>query len=295
MSYNVRMEHYRLWKDYHFLHIQHPDPASSAKADYYHRNSDAIRDHNQRKTHTAAIIIPAYNEGVLLPRTLASINKSLMHSPEPVATIVVDNASTDLTPEIAKIFGAVVVNEPQKGIARARHTGLLATTPDMAHILTTDSDTVVPPTWLSNHLNAINLSGVALTYGGNTLLADFEATLLQESLLSLYQQSVLINRFLKKLIGKPNTPGNNMCFNRALAFEIGGYDIRLGAGEDIDITERLSNLGAIKRIDNPVFISARRILARGIAKHFLERTQTNIKHSVTDQGMKLSSYEDYRT
>lgn len=288
------MEHYQLWKDYQNLHIEHPDPASAAKVDYYSANSDAIKAHNSQKSHKAAIIIPAYNEQLLLPRALASINGILRNISKPVSTIVVDNASTDLTAEIAKEFGAQLVGEPKKGIGQARQTGLEATTPNMAHIFTTDSDTVVPPNWINDHLTAISRSEITLSYRECALLSDFGGTFMQIQLLSAYQQAAWINRWIKRNINKPNTGGYNMCFKREAAFYIGGYNTELGAGEDLDITRKLADLGKVERVRTSALVSARRVLAKGIIRQFLERTHANVQHSLTDTGMKHTNYDDYR-
>ncbi|MDH7485682.1 MAG: glycosyltransferase family A protein [Anaerolineae bacterium] len=58
-----------------------------------------------------------------------------------------DNASTDATAEIARRFGARVVREPRKGVARARQTGFEAARGEI--IASTDADTRVPPYWLA--------------------------------------------------------------------------------------------------------------------------------------------------
>lgn len=288
------MEHYQLWRDYQTLHTQHPDPASSAKADYYQANSVAIKAHNSQKSPKAAVIIPAYNEQVLLPRTLASVNRALRDVLDPIAVLVVNNASTDLTGEIAEEFGASLVNEPKKGIGRARQTGLLATPPDTSYILTTDADTVVPVNWINIHLEGIAIAGLTLTYGGTSLLSDFGNSFKETQMLSLYQQAALINRWIKRVINKPNTGACNMCFGRELAFNVGGYNTTLGAGEDLDIARKLSALGRIERVGLPVIVSARRVLAKGIRRQFLERTRANVQHSVTNTGMAHLNYDDYR-
>src|SRR5205823_6261151 len=57
--------------------------------------------------------------------------------------IVVDNASTDRTAAIARSAGAKVVPEPQRNVARARNTGVAASTGEWLVFI--DADTLVPP------------------------------------------------------------------------------------------------------------------------------------------------------
>jgi glycosyltransferase involved in cell wall biosynthesis len=55
-----------------------------------------------------SFIVPAYNEEHELPRSLASIRRAAESAQQPFEIIVVDDASTDGTAEIAKAVGAEV-------------------------------------------------------------------------------------------------------------------------------------------------------------------------------------------
>jgi len=65
----------------------------------------------------------------------------------PHEIIVVDNASTDGTARVARRYGAVVIAEPRKGVARARQAGFEAVGGEI--IASTDADTRVTPDWLA--------------------------------------------------------------------------------------------------------------------------------------------------
>jgi len=93
-----------------------------------------------------SIVIPAYNEEKYLPRCLESL-RAQNYPAKDFEIVVVDNASTDATANIARRFGARVVYEPVKGIARARQRGFEAARGEI--IANTDADTVVPNNWLS--------------------------------------------------------------------------------------------------------------------------------------------------
>ena len=68
-----------------------------------------------------AIIIPALNEEQSIGAVLAAIPKELAAD-----VVVVDNGSTDRTPEIAAAGGARVVREPQRGYGAACLAGIAA-------------------------------------------------------------------------------------------------------------------------------------------------------------------------
>ena len=55
-----------------------------------------------------SFIIPAYNEELELTSTIAAISAAVSDATQPHEIIVVDDASTDATPEIAALAGARV-------------------------------------------------------------------------------------------------------------------------------------------------------------------------------------------
>jgi glycosyltransferase involved in cell wall biosynthesis len=92
-----------------------------------------------------SVVIPAYNEEV----TIASCLSSLAHQDYSgtVEVIVVDNASTDATADIARTYGARVISEPTRGVCLARQRGTEAATGQI--VVSSDADTTFPATWLS--------------------------------------------------------------------------------------------------------------------------------------------------
>lgn len=72
-----------------------------------------------------SIVIPAHNEEGYISNCLDSLNRYIVGDPKLLEIIVVDNASTDKTAEIANKFSGVrVVSEPRKGANYARQKGL---------------------------------------------------------------------------------------------------------------------------------------------------------------------------
>lgn len=92
---------------------------------------------------TLSIVIPALNERVNMPRVLGTIPHSGLASlGYATEVIVVDNASTDGTGEVAAALGARVVLQPVRGYGHAYHAGFAAATGDV--IATGDADCTYP-------------------------------------------------------------------------------------------------------------------------------------------------------
>ena len=75
-----------------------------------------------------SIIIPTRNEALAIGRVLADLPRNLVNE-----VIVVDNCSSDGTPEIAARMGARVISETRRGYGRACLTGVAAA--DAADVL----------------------------------------------------------------------------------------------------------------------------------------------------------------
>jgi glycosyltransferase involved in cell wall biosynthesis len=93
-----------------------------------------------------SVIVPARNAAALVPRLFAALDRSSF--PGRWETILVDDASTDATADIAEEWGARVVRLPsQSGPAAARNAGLAAARAPL--IAFTDADCEPAPGWLS--------------------------------------------------------------------------------------------------------------------------------------------------
>jgi glycosyltransferase involved in cell wall biosynthesis len=90
---------------------------------------------------SVSFVIPAYNEERLLGRTLSAIDQAAEALGEPVDVVVVDDASTDRTAEIARAHGARVVSVTCRQIAATRNAGARAAHGEL--FVFVDADTVV--------------------------------------------------------------------------------------------------------------------------------------------------------
>ena len=101
------------------------------------------------------VVLPCLDEAAALPGVLAAL-------PAGYRAIVVDNGSTDGSPEVAAAHGATVVHEPRKGYGAAVHTGLEHASSDVVCFL--DADGSLDPAELVALVAAVD-AGAQLAVG----------------------------------------------------------------------------------------------------------------------------------
>ncbi|MFE3883349.1 glycosyltransferase family 2 protein [Streptomyces lydicus] len=107
-----------------------------------------------------SVVIPAFNEAAYLLRYLPSVLASLTRWEEITGctgeVIVVDNASTDATADMASSFGVRVVTESVRNIGRVRNAGAAAAR--SGRLFFTDADVALP-------LEAVTAAAAAMDAG----------------------------------------------------------------------------------------------------------------------------------
>jgi glycosyltransferase involved in cell wall biosynthesis len=105
------------------------------------------------------VIVPAHNAATLLPRLFAALDRTTYAGRW--ETVVVDDASTDATADLAEEWGACVVRlESRSGPAASRNAGLAAARAPL--IAFTDADCEPCPEWLSALTGALSDADIAL-------------------------------------------------------------------------------------------------------------------------------------
>jgi glycosyltransferase involved in cell wall biosynthesis len=84
------------------------------------------------------VVIPVLNEAAALPDLLAAM-------PAGYTAVVADNGSTDGSGDIARRFGAVVVDQPVRGFGAACWAGLVAAEPEDGVVCFMDGDGSLDP------------------------------------------------------------------------------------------------------------------------------------------------------
>lgn len=90
-----------------------------------------------------SVVIPAYNEEKRLPKCLDALTNGLE---KPDELIVADGRSTDRTAEIARSYGATVIDNPLGHAAGGRNVGIRKATGDIIAFL--DADCIPDKAWL---------------------------------------------------------------------------------------------------------------------------------------------------
>src|SRR5437773_1290083 len=90
-----------------------------------------------------SFVVPAHNEEALIVQTLEAIHASAREIGETYEIIVVDDASTDATANLAEANGARVVSVNHRQIARTRNSGGRAARGERLFFI--DADTTANP------------------------------------------------------------------------------------------------------------------------------------------------------
>lgn len=190
-----------------------------------------------------SVVIPAYNEEVLLPGCLDSVFNQ-EYDKRLYEVIVVDNASTDKTGQIARDRETRVVKENKKGYVFALIAGIKTSQGEIVAI--TDADCRVPVNWLIKIWRKFNENPQLVGYGG--AITYFDGGFFFKKILSFVIKYLLC--FM---------PGGNMAFRRKAFEKIGGFDPNINLQADVFLYLKLRRLGKIM-IDrrNAVATSSRR-------------------------------------
>ena len=105
------------------------------------------------------VVLPCLDEAAALPWVLARM-------PAGYRAIVADNGSTDGSADVARQFGARVVDVPRRGFGAACHAGLLAATDDVVCFL--DADASLDPADLPRLTAVLTAGDAELALGRRT-------------------------------------------------------------------------------------------------------------------------------
>lgn len=93
----------------------------------------------------AGVVVPAHNEQERLPACLAALGNATV--------VVVADACTDRTAEVARSRGAIVLEIAERNVGAARAAGVRELLRrGVSWVATTDADTLVPAGWLETQL-----------------------------------------------------------------------------------------------------------------------------------------------
>jgi cellulose synthase/poly-beta-1,6-N-acetylglucosamine synthase-like glycosyltransferase len=197
-----------------------------------------------------SFVIPAHNEQLFIGDTLRILRASADELGDPFEIIVVDDASTDATAEVADALGATVKRIDRRQIAASRNAGAKIARGDL--LIFVDADTHVPVETLRQALAAVRGGAV----GGG---ARFRFESGPRWAHALGHVTVFLMRLLSWAAGC-------FVFARRDAFEaVGGFDERYYATEELVLSRALKRRGRMVIVREPVITSGRK------QRHFTPR------------------------
>ncbi len=189
---------------------------------------------NSRQWPSFSVVVCSYNGSRTIRDTLDHLARLDYPNYE---VIVVNDGSTDATPEIAKGYDVQLITTENQGLGKARNEGLAAARGEF--VVYIDDDAYPPPPWLKYLAFAFLRSNHACIGGPNLVppedgwigqcVADSPGGPLH----------VLLTDELAE-----HVPGCNMAFRRSRLAAIGGFDpLYRTAGDDVDVCWRLQDQG----------------------------------------------------
>ncbi|MFH0711313.1 MAG: glycosyltransferase [Candidatus Aenigmatarchaeota archaeon] len=229
-----------------------------------------------------SVIIPTYDEEKYLESTIRSIKNQCYDGKYEI--IVSDGGSKDGTLKIAKKYRIkTVVNG--RGISLGRNAGAEASKGGI--LLFIDADTIIMPNLLSEFERSFrnkNVVGVTCSI----MPSKMDVTNLSHYL----AYNSITNLGVKTIY--PRVAGTCVAYRRNEFFEIGGFDEKINALEDLDISQRISKLGKIIFNENTLAVtSARRIERYGNFK-FLGKLAKLYLKLLTKQKIEIKEYRPVR-
>jgi cellulose synthase/poly-beta-1,6-N-acetylglucosamine synthase-like glycosyltransferase len=213
-----------------------------------------------------SFVIPAYNEEACIGACVKSVRRQLRASTHEGEIIVVNNASTDRTGEVASAWpGVRVVSEPRKGLLHARQRGFEESRGDLLACI--DADTILPKGWITTAVRAFERNPGLVCLTGPYVYYDLNP-LVRVVVALWYMSADLFAGYLHQYFFRTGAliQGGNYVVRRSALEKIGGYDTRIAFyGEDTDLARRLVKVGKVRftfRLSLPA--SGRRLRKEGV-------------------------------
>lgn len=227
-----------------------------------------------------SVVIPAWNEEEYIARTLDALHCQTLPRKN-FEIIVVDNASTDRTAALARIYGAdIIVHEPNKGTNYARQRGIDESIGEIVAFL--DADCIPPPEWLEKIFVKLSsrqnrCAAIAGSYVFHVNPTD-SLFLAQE----IYRWIVMptMSTLFGRLLGRGGILiGGNFASYRENFQKINGLDTSFTFfGDDASIAKKFGEIGYVE-FDPLLYVltSTRRFQREGLLKTNWEYTKNFFK------------------
>ena len=181
---------------------------------------------------TVSFVVPVRNDAAALARCLRSIAGTSGAATTEV--VVVDNGSTDGSPEVARNAGARVLVVPNSRVSALRNKGAQATSGEFLAFV--DADHELGREWLKAALQI--MEDPAISGAGSSYSSPPDPTWVQRAYDGLRDHRPGLRRV--------EWLGSGSLIVRRQVFEsVGGFDPSLEACEDVDLCRRLREAGGL--------------------------------------------------
>lgn len=181
-----------------------------------------------------SIVVPALNESAVIGRQIRCVRSLTRHIPTEI--VVVDNGSTDGTPDIAISAGADVVRSVSGSIGAARNAGVKASSGTVLVFL--DADVFPTEIWAQKILVIVHDVLTSRLLTGSKVGIPVDATWIERCWFapSVTMPASYIN-------------SGHMILSRSLFDELGGFNEHLKTGEDYELSQRALAAGVTVHAD----------------------------------------------
>jgi glycosyltransferase involved in cell wall biosynthesis len=239
---------------------------------------------------SVTVLICTFNRCAPLARTLDYFVKLPKPPDYSVDVIVVDNNSSDATPEVVGAAAAAAcvpiryVREGRQGKSFALNTGLALACGDILAL--TDDDVILDADWLDRIVDVFRTTDVVFV--GGKVLPLWEApppsSLLTKRAQDIWGPLGLLDYGEERIFydGSPHARrrplGGNLAIRRDAIVEIGGWRTDLGrpsgtliSGEDHEIYFRLQRAGRFRGVYEPAMVVHHAVLASKMTPTYFRR------------------------
>jgi glycosyltransferase involved in cell wall biosynthesis len=197
-----------------------------------------------------SFIVPAHNEEDLIAATIRAIRSSAAAVDPSFEVIVVDDASTDRTAQIAAAEDARVVSVDVRQIAAARNAGAAAAKGDI--FVFVDADTIVSVGVVRGVVAAIEAGAVG---GGATMKFDEFTPAYAAWPVAAMNWSCRLFHW---------APGAFMFCRRDAFDAVAGFDLRFFAAEEVYFSRALRRRGRFVVLRDTVVTSGRKLRTHSV-------------------------------
>ncbi|MTI79119.1 MAG: glycosyltransferase [Marinobacter sp.] len=171
-----------------------------------------------------SVIIPAFNEEQNIEESLLSLGHQ-SYPRDHYEIIVVDNGSSDRTPQIASTYADLVLNKPEGNVGAVRNYGIANASGEV--IICTDADCLVPRDWIEKGVVLLQKQAHQV-FGGGLRTREGAGWVekywtLNESGKSTQQRSLM---------------GSSIFIWKKDLDRVGDFNEFITSGEDTDLSER---------------------------------------------------------